>query len=416
MKFYDKLNDLLDVIQEKGDYLENEENTKELVILPLFKLLGYSQNQVIFNIQFGDYSNEKLDIAIFKNDKIITFVKVYKFRSKLDHSRFIKISEQFNQFKKKQKFEFCILTNGYEYKFYSDYKNKNILDDSPFLNFNLFNIDNDSINLLKLLQAKDYDQKKFLESCESKYYSNQFLKYFENNVKSPDSEFLRFIAKRIYTKKLSETRFENQFKKEVHNAYKTLINKDKEAQGFDEEIIETTRTELAGYRILLNILKKTIDLERIIDLDNPYYFAVLLDEDPDKPICNFHFNDENNLKIGIFDKDNKEIKYKLKTVKDLYKFNEQLINIVKIQSEKNVQHEGRFKAKYNTKWGIYSGECIEIEENNRLVRKFDGKGVLTKKDGSIFYGVWKMNTPWNVKHIDKNKKPIFLISNGKKIG
>ena len=112
MKFYDKLNDLLDVIQEKGDYLENEENTKELVILPLFKLLGYSQNQVIFNIQFGDYSNEKLDIAIFKNDKIITFVKVYKFRSKLDHSRFIKISEQFNQFKKKQKFEFCILTNG----------------------------------------------------------------------------------------------------------------------------------------------------------------------------------------------------------------------------------------------------------------------------------------------------------------
>ena len=155
---------------------------------------------------------------------------------------------------------------------------------------------------------------------------------------------------------------------------------------------------------------------RIIDLDNPYYFAVLLDEDPDKPICNFHFNDENNLKIGIFDKDNKEIKYKLKTVKDLYKFNEQLINIVKIQSEKNVQHEGRFKAKYNTKWGIYSGECIEIEENNRLVRKFDGKGVLTKKDGSIFYGVWKMNTPWNVKHIDKNKKPIFLISNGKKIG
>ena len=119
-----------------------------------------------------------------------------------------------------------------------------------------------------------------------------------------------------------------------------------------KEIIETTRTELAGYRILLNILKKTIDLERIIDLDNPYYFAVLLDEDPDKPICNFHFNDENNLKIGIFDKDNKEIKYKLKTVKDLYKFNEQLINIVKIQSEKNVQHEGRFKAKYNTKWGI----------------------------------------------------------------
>ena len=64
MKFYDKLNDLLDVIQEKGDYLENEENTKELVILPFFKLLGYSQNQIIFNIQFGDYSNEKLDIAI----------------------------------------------------------------------------------------------------------------------------------------------------------------------------------------------------------------------------------------------------------------------------------------------------------------------------------------------------------------
>ena len=26
-----------------------------------------------------------------------------------------------------------------------------------------------------------------------------------------------------------------------------------------------------------------------------------------------------------------------------------------------------------------------------------------------------MNKPWNVKYIDKNKKPIYLISNGKKI-
>ena len=63
----------IEVIQEKGDFLENEENTKELVILPLFQLLGYKHNQIIFNIQFGNSSKEKLDIAIYKNDKIITF-------------------------------------------------------------------------------------------------------------------------------------------------------------------------------------------------------------------------------------------------------------------------------------------------------------------------------------------------------
>ena len=38
MQFKDKLDELLEVIQEKGDFLENEENTKELVILPLFQL------------------------------------------------------------------------------------------------------------------------------------------------------------------------------------------------------------------------------------------------------------------------------------------------------------------------------------------------------------------------------------------
>ena len=416
MQFNDKLDELLEVIQEKGDFLENEENTKELVILPLFQLLGYKHNQIIFNIQFGNSSKEKLDIAIYKNDKIITFLKVYKFRSNLDHTRFLKISEQFNQYKKNEKFEICILTNGYEYKFYSDYKNKNILDDSPFLSFNLFNIDEDSINLLKLLQSKSYDQKKFLDACESKYYSKQFFEYFEKNLKSPDTEFLRFITKRIYTKKLSESRFDNQFKKEVHNAYKNFVNKDNNVQEYEEETIETTRTELAGYRILLNILKKTIDLERVIDLDNPYYFAVLLDEDPDKPICNFHFNDQNNLKIGIFDKENKEKKFKLKNVDEIHQFKEKLIEITKYQDNKLTHHEGRFKSEYNTKWGIYSGECIEIKENSKLLRVFDGKGILKRKDGSIFYGIWKMNKPWNVKYIDKNKKPIYLISNGKKIG
>ena len=198
-----------------------------------------------------------MDIAIYKNDKIITFLKVYKFRSNLDHTRFLKISEQFNQYKKNQKFEFCILTNVYEYKFNSDYKNKNILDDSPFLSFNLFNIDEDSINLLKLLQKKIMI-KKFLDACESKYYPKQFFEYFEKNLKSPIQNFLRFITKKIYKKKLSESRFDNHFKKKVHNAYKNFVNEDICVQEYEEETIETTWTELAGYRILLNILKKQL--------------------------------------------------------------------------------------------------------------------------------------------------------------
>ena len=121
MTFKEKFDELIKIVEEKADYLETEENTNQFVVVPFFQLLGYKTNQIIFNIQFGDYSNDKLDIGIYKNDKIITFIKTFKFRTKLDHFKYKKISEQFNQYKKHENINFCVLTNGYEYKFYSDY-------------------------------------------------------------------------------------------------------------------------------------------------------------------------------------------------------------------------------------------------------------------------------------------------------
>ena len=59
------------------------------------------------------------------------------------------------------------------------------------------------------------------------------------------------------------------------------------------------------------------------------YFGILYNDDSSLPICNLHFNDENDLKLGLFNDKGKEVKKKINNISDIYNYKNDIITTTK---------------------------------------------------------------------------------------
>ncbi|WP_164110175.1 MULTISPECIES: hypothetical protein [Sphingobacterium] len=94
-----------------------------------------------------------------------------------------------------------------------------------------------------------------------------------------------------------------------------------------EPLIVTTQDEIDGFLIIKSILRKDIEVGRVFMRDSQSYCGILLDDNNRKPICRFYFT-PNRLRIGLFDKDKKELKHELERLDDIYKFSEHILETV----------------------------------------------------------------------------------------
>ena len=86
----------------------------------------------------------------------------------------------------------------------------------------------------------------------------------------------------------------------------------------EEPEIVTTALELEGFYVVKSILRDTIAADRITYKDTKDYFRITIDGKVNKGICLLRFNNEDNLRIGFWDENFKETRYKLSSVDDLY--------------------------------------------------------------------------------------------------
>ncbi len=142
---------------KKLNTLQNEEATKTSLILPFIKAMGYDIfNPNIVNPEFtadvGIKKGEKVDYAIQIKGKTIMLFECKMLGVNLD--------KQYNQlyryFNAVTECKIGVLTDGIIYKLYSDSINMNVMDPTPFYEFNI-----------KKLTTKDYHMIDFL--CKSNF-------------------------------------------------------------------------------------------------------------------------------------------------------------------------------------------------------------------------------------------------------
>lgn len=174
----------------------NEAQTRQCLIDRTLEALGYDTRNpkicvVEGNADYQGKGGKKVDYSLYKNDALILIAEAKPFEDDLEKPDTIKqLSQYFSNIRGGNpdcKF-FAMLTNGIEYRFFSDLDSLNMLDKKPFFVFNLKDYSSEDIKTLQMFSYDKIDDEKIWEW-------GKILRTIENNVINPSGEFVKFIIK-----------------------------------------------------------------------------------------------------------------------------------------------------------------------------------------------------------------------------
>ena len=92
--------------------------------------------------------------------------------------------------------------------------------------------------------------------------------------------------------------------------------------------IVTTEEEIESFYIVRGMLAEVIPVEDIVHRDTESYFGILYKDNNRKPICRINL-DKKNKQLFIPDVNKKFERFYIDSINDLYKYKNQLIDVVK---------------------------------------------------------------------------------------
>ncbi|MBQ4913830.1 type I restriction enzyme HsdR N-terminal domain-containing protein [Maribacter sp. MMG018] len=344
MQLQNQLKVLAEKIEKLKEKIDTEESTKHAFVLPFINILGYDTfdpTEVVpeFTADLGLKKGEKVDYAIFQNELPIIIIECKNWKEKLNAHN----SQLFRYFHT-TKTRFALLTNGIEYRFYTDLEATNKMDEKPFLEFDITQLKESTVHEIAKFHKSNFDVNKIVDTASSLKYTKEIKKLIAEELQSPSHNFVKLFANEVYTGRLTEKvmseftdlvgkAFTQTISEKVNDRLNAALNKESENQQEElqeaEEIskINTTEEEMEGFRIVVAILRRKLPIERIAHRDTQSYFGILLDDNNRKPLCRLHFNGGTKY-LGLINEDKSEDRRPLKVLEDLYQFEKELLETV----------------------------------------------------------------------------------------
>lgn len=338
MDFKDHIKNLGDRVVKLKEQILTEEATKNAFIMPFIQILGYD----VFNplevvpeyvSDIGTKKGEKIDYAIIRENAPAILIECKHWAQNLNLH-----DGQLLRYFHVSKAKFGILTNGIEYRFYSDLVETNKMDEKPFLVIDVTDIRDAQIDELKKFHKANFDVDSIVNTASELKFTNELRSLIHSEMMNPTPDFVRYFAKQVYpgivTPKVLE-QFTNLTRKSFQLHISDLITDrlkialDKEEDHINNDIepitaviddkneIKTTEEEVEGYLIVKSILRQKVDVSRIFYRDALSYFAILLDDNNRKTICRLYFNTSKKY-LAVFDENKKETKIELSQLDDIY--------------------------------------------------------------------------------------------------
>lgn len=345
MELYNQLKGLADKVTQLKDQITTEESTKHAFTLPFINILGYDTFNPLevvpeFTADLGLKKGEKVDYAIFQQGEPILIIECKHWKQDLN----VHNSQLFRYFHVTQT-RFALLTNGIQYRFYTDLEEPNKMDERPFLEFDITNLKESLVKEIEKFHKATFDVSKIVDNASTLKYTKEIKKCIDADLKTPSSEFVRLFAGKVYNGRLTSSvmeeftdivqkAFSQTISEKVNDRLNLAIHKEEEKQ--KEEVdeaepvkakIETTEEELESYQIVVAILRRKVPKERIVYRDTQSYFGILLDNNNRKPICRLHLNGGIEY-ISLFDKAKTESKQSITSIDDIYIFEKELLNTI----------------------------------------------------------------------------------------
>ncbi|WP_392455490.1 type I restriction endonuclease [Chryseomicrobium aureum] len=316
-KFHEQLHGLGKRIEQLKDSISTEEATKTAIIMPFFQMLGYDVfNPLEFSPEFiadvGIKKGEKVDYAILNEGKPVILIECKSINAPLT-----KHDSQLFRYFGTTTAKFSILTNGIEYKFFTDLVEPNKMDTSPFFTFNILDLKEPHLQEIAKFRKDAFDVDNITSTASELKYLNALKTYLNTQFNLPSDPFVKFLVNEIYDGVKTKSTLE-KFTPIIQKGLKQIINEmvsqklnaalkstgDKIEEQFVTEVaittadgketIVTTNEELEAYSVVRVALKEFVDPERIYYRDNKSYFNILLDDNIRKWLMRIYFEKNRN--------------------------------------------------------------------------------------------------------------------------
>jgi len=357
MDFIEEIASLSSRAKNQIDHLETEEGTKNALIMPFIKALGYDPfdpREVVpeFTADVGTKKGEKVDYAIRVDDKPVMLFECKHAGAPLDPDHAGQLFRYFHVTEAK----IGVLTNGLRYKFFTDLEQENKMDERPFLTFDLLHVDDSKVGELKRLRKSSFDLEDMLSAAHDLKYRKALLEYLQIQWDEPGDEFVRYMTGQVYDGRITKN-VRAQFKSIVHDALRQFVS-DKirgrlstalaeeeagaqpapdsdgiESVAEEEDLPEgvvskegdvvTTEEEMEAFRIVRAIMREVVNVNRVAHRDVKSYFGVLLDDNNRQPICRLRFHATQKY-LGLFDADKNEQRVPIDSLDEIYEHAERL--------------------------------------------------------------------------------------------
>lgn len=330
MDFIDQIEELSNKVSEWFELVKTEQGTKDYLITPFIKILGYDSHNPMdvvpeYTCDAPGKNGEKVDYALMKDGKPFMLIECKFAHDELQAKHAAQLLKYFNSI---PELKVGVLTNGVIYKFYTDLEHEHIMDETPFLEINMLNLDNNLVEELKYYKKEPPPHPIDLrERAKELKYTREIKRIFENELEAPSDEFVEFFAKgkHVYAKAKITKNVRDGFRDYIKKALKEVINKKitdalkstiekTDGKGPEPQLplpnpgrngVVTTEEEKEGFEIVRGIFRGTTDYGRISYKDWKGFFNVILDGYNGKPICRFYFDNKQKY-IGLFDSKGEE--------------------------------------------------------------------------------------------------------------
>ena len=346
-----------------------EEGAKTAFILPFINfVLGYDIFNPLsvmpeYNADVGVKEGEKVDYAILINGTPVILIECKQVSDTLTVENAAQLYRYFSVTPAK----IAILTNGVQYKFFSDTEEINKMDLKPFLEFDMRTLDVNNTAILDQIRRFSKDHFRIDEAgrmaIEMKYTEGirQFL-FQQVHEPTTSDEFTATLLGAVYPGRRTAKAIE-QFRPVVKKAFLGFLeervaqvvramniaahNSQHAKENGDGAVVSvvgdtatgkeiiTTAEELEGFYLVKSLLITIVLPERISYKDTLSYCAIILDNNVRKTICRLYFNNPEKKQIGVFEA-SMEKKYDIQTLADVYKFAEPITAMARYHDQKSM--------------------------------------------------------------------------------
>ena len=270
-------------ILERKSEIDNEEATKHSLIIPFIQFLGYDVHSPFevkpeYVADFSSKYGEKVDYALCINNQPVIFIEAKSVAEDLTcHT--VQLSRYFNA---TPAVKVAVLTNGVNYRFFSDLLNENIMDDEPFWEFSFTDLQDNISEMLTLFNKAYFDPYKIKTVARQLYYQDSITNKLKELLEEPTDDFIRLLAKDFTKAKITSTSL-NKLRPivdlSINAVIKDIVKNHNVAHEptdpSDDKLIPSLSDKMKGYNYIYYILGRAKKDIRFVDFkDTVSYFAV----------------------------------------------------------------------------------------------------------------------------------------------